>query len=72
MNNNKEFCPHCCANLQGERIPQEQQSAYNSTHFTRKIGMTTIEADNILYWECPECGGKWDVKESYIDKSSCG
>ncbi|KOP80211.1 hypothetical protein AMS59_02100 [Lysinibacillus sp. FJAT-14745] len=57
-----ECCPHCGVSLQGEEIPKEQQTSYNTTHFTRKIGMTTLEADRILYWQCPDCHNKWPLK----------
>lgn len=62
MDDSKEYCPHCNANLQGEPIPVESQKSYNSTHFSRKIGMTTVEADRILYWQCPDCNGTWARK----------
>lgn len=61
MNDNKEFCPHCNANLQGEPIPEESQKHYKSTHFTRKIGITSVEADRILRWRCPDCNKEWGV-----------
>lgn len=61
MNDSKEFCPHCNANLQGALIPKESQKSYNSTHFTRKIGITSIEADRILKWQCPDCNKEWGV-----------
>lgn len=61
MNDSKEFCPHCNANLQGEPIPKESQKSYNSTHFTRKIGITSVEADRILKWQCPDCNKEWGV-----------
>ncbi|WP_176510759.1 hypothetical protein [Bacillus cereus] len=48
MRNNKDFCPYCNADLQGEPIPKQSQKAYGSNHFTRKISITSIEADRIL------------------------
>ena len=61
MNDSKEFCPHCNANLQGRPIPKESQKSYNSTHFTRKIGITSVKADRILKWQCPDCQNEWDL-----------
>lgn len=61
LNDSLEYCPHCHANLQGIAISKEQQESYNATHFTRKVGVTTWEVDRILYWECPDCDGKWSV-----------
>lgn len=62
MKNSKEYCPHCNADLQGEPIPKKQQDSYNSRHFTRKIGISDIEKDRIVKWECPDCEGEWDIK----------
>lgn len=59
MNDSKEFCPHCNADFQGEPIPKESQKAYDATHFTRKIGITIIEADRIIKWQCPDCNKEW-------------
>jgi transposase-like protein len=61
VNNSKENCPHCSADLQGEPIPKKQQGSYNSTHFTRKIGISDIEKDRIVKWKCPDCQGEWDL-----------
>ena len=65
MNDNNEYCPHCNANLQGEPIPESSRTPKGSTHFTRKIGMTTVQADRILYWQCPDCNDTWDRNEIY-------
>lgn len=62
MNDSEEYCPHCNANLQGDPIPEKSQKDYNATHFSRIIGMTSVEADRILYWQCPDCSGTWDRK----------
>lgn len=62
LNDSLEYCSHCHNNLQGSAIPEEQQKSYNAPHFTRKIGMTTLKADRILYWQCPDCDGKWSIK----------
>ncbi|WP_144466440.1 hypothetical protein [Bacillus nitratireducens] len=59
MRSNKEFCPYCNSDLQGDLIPQQSQKVYGATHFTRKIGITSIEVDQILKWECPDCNKDW-------------
>jgi hypothetical protein len=46
--------------LQGEPIPEKLQISYGATHFTRKIGITSIEEDRIIIWQCQDCGGFWD------------
>lgn len=62
LNDSLEYCPHCHTNLQGDAIPEEQQKSYNATHFTRKIGMTMLKVDRIMYWQCPDCDGTWSIK----------
>ena len=59
MRNNEEFCPYCNANLQGDPIPKESQKGYGATHFTRKIGISTIQDDRITKWKCPGCDKEW-------------
>lgn len=54
-----EFCPKCNANLQSEPIPKEQQKDYRATHFTRKIGVSSIEWDMVVRWQCPDCKYEW-------------
>lgn len=60
MFDNKENCPHCNTNLQGELIPIEQQESYGATHFTRKIGIYDRWSDRTVKWKCPDCRGEWD------------
>ncbi|MGE8081386.1 hypothetical protein [Peribacillus loiseleuriae] len=60
MRDNKEDCPHCNANLQGESILKSQQEAYGSTHFSRKIGVYDFFKDRTVKWTCPDCQGEWD------------
>lgn len=61
MDNSIEYCPFCNSNLQGKPIPQEFRKHYgNSTHFTRKIGISSIEEDRVTKWECPDCRQQWD------------
>ncbi|KYQ01865.1 hypothetical protein OWP15_11580 [Bacillus paranthracis] len=62
MSSNKEFCPYCHSDLQGEPIPKKSQKAYGTTHFSRKTGISSIEADKIIKWRCPDCGKEWKVK----------
>lgn len=43
LNDSKEYCPLCSTNLQGEPIPEEEQHHYGgATHFTRKIGISSM------------------------------
>lgn len=60
MRENTECCPFCKADLQGEPIPKESQQAYGSAYFTRKIAISSIEADRIIKWKCPDCNKEWD------------
>ncbi|MEV9502766.1 hypothetical protein [Bacillus safensis] len=54
MRDNKECCPYCNADLQGEPIPKESQKVYGYAHFTRKIGISSIKDDRIIKWKCPD------------------
>ncbi|MDL0421363.1 hypothetical protein QPM05_14845 [Caldibacillus thermoamylovorans] len=60
MNDNKEFCPFCDADLQGDPIPEELQHHYNATHGSRKIGISSREEDRVIKWQCPDCGQEWE------------
>ncbi|TMN21888.1 hypothetical protein FH966_02615 [Lentibacillus cibarius] len=60
LNDSKGFCPFCGADLQGEPIPEEMQHQYGATHFSRKIGISSIEEDRIVKWQCPDCGKEWE------------
>lgn len=62
MSTLKEFCPYCNTDLQGEPIPKQSQKTYGATHFSRKIGISSIEADKIVKWKCPDCEKEWKVK----------
>ncbi|WJE64687.1 hypothetical protein QRE63_01530 [Bacillus mycoides] len=59
MSNSKEFCPYCHAALQRKPIPKQSQKVYGTTHFTIKIGITSIETDKILKWKYPDCNKAW-------------
>ncbi|GAA0448415.1 hypothetical protein GCM10008983_28070 [Lentibacillus halophilus] len=48
LNDNKEFCRFCRAALQDEPIPEEIQHHYGATHFTRKVGISSIEEGRIV------------------------
>ncbi|EPR27524.1 hypothetical protein QWV57_08595 [Geobacillus zalihae] len=64
MENSKEFCPYCGANLQGDPIPKELQKHYgNATHFSRKIGISSLEKDRVIKWQCPDCKQEWEREE---------
>nr|WP_251025717.1 hypothetical protein [Bacillus sp. ISL-47] len=63
INDSKEYCPYCNTNLQGEPIPEENQPHYGgATHFDRKIGISSMEMDRVIKWQCPDCKGKWERK----------
>lgn len=64
MDESKEFCPYCGADLQGDPIPKEWQRHYgNATHFSRKIGISSLEEDRVIKWQCPDCGKEWDQEK---------
>jgi predicted RNA-binding Zn-ribbon protein involved in translation (DUF1610 family) len=54
-------CPHCGSSQQGEEIPEESRQYYSyATHYIRTIGQEIPGVyDGVLYWFCPDCGGKW-------------
>lgn len=76
---NESSCPHCNANLQGDRIDRKYLTHENGctgrterfdrcfclsygkvTHFGRQIGVEVSGVyDGVLYWMCPDCGGRW-------------
>jgi rubredoxin len=57
---NKEYCPHCGADLQGHEIPEESRHHYgNYTHFSRKMGIYDRDRDMTVEWQCPDCGKRW-------------
>lgn len=59
---NKECCPFCHTNLQGEPIPKELQESYGATHGSRKIAIYNKEQDRTVKWQCPDCEKVWDRK----------
>lgn len=56
---NDERCPACGASLRGSPIPVNQQESYGASHFSRKIGIYSVESDRTVAWRCPDCGGEW-------------
>lgn len=54
-------CPSCKSCLTGERIPQEYIDAgyygSSSTHYYR--GISIVENDHHICWQCPDCGHQW-------------
>ncbi|MEK3977893.1 hypothetical protein MKY37_02245 [Psychrobacillus sp. FSL K6-2836] len=61
LNDSKEYCPYCGADLQGDPIPLEMKHHYgNATHFSRKIGISSMEKDRVIRWQCPDCGKEWE------------
>ncbi len=53
-------CPHCNANLLGDKIPDEDIASFGgATHFKREIGIYDWEKDRTVSYKCPDCGGEW-------------
>jgi hypothetical protein len=51
-------CPHCKANLRGDRIAEPARENYGmETHFSRVIGIS--DGESVRLWQCPDCGHKW-------------
>jgi hypothetical protein len=64
MDADARSCPHCKADLRGERIPQEyiDKGYYNADdpYYYRTIGVEVRGVyDGVLLWQCPDCGGRW-------------
>lgn len=55
------YCPNCNADLQGEPIPKEHRIHYSKdvTHFSRVIGIYSIQQDRTILWRCPDCSHTW-------------
>lgn len=58
------FCPNCNADLREEPIPEEKRMNTNSTHPLRVMGISSIELDRIVHWQCPDCNGLWDSNKA--------
>jgi hypothetical protein len=53
-------CPHCGADLNGDLIPESARYWGSGTHYGREIGIEVRGVyDGVLFWQCPDCGGKW-------------
>jgi hypothetical protein len=58
-------CPNCSADLNGSPIPDEyiKEGCYgDATHFSRVIGIYSIEEDRTVAWRCPDCEHEWERK----------
>jgi hypothetical protein len=59
-NNNKETCPICASDLEGDEIPELERLHFGGkTHFSRKIAIYDRDADRTVAFECPDCGERW-------------
>lgn len=48
-------CPHCNTDLRGAEIPNRP-----GEHYGRELGVNIPGIyDGVLYWQCPDCGGRW-------------
>jgi Zn-finger nucleic acid-binding protein len=62
-----EVCPKCDADLRGAEIRTEHLTAgyygpWNGEpkFYSRTIGVEFPGVyDGILFWQCPDCGGRW-------------
>lgn len=54
---NKEQCPNCHKELQGDPIPESSQIDYGATHFSQKIGISNW--DSVYAYKCPFCHHTW-------------
>jgi len=67
--NNKENCPFCKTELQGEPIPKKDQELFGATHFSRKIGLYSLERDRTVEYKCPDCKKTWPREWEEKNKS---
>lgn len=80
-------CPHCGTDQVGEPIPEEHLLAgyyhlpdqpwdgVTPEYYSRTIGIEISGIyDGVLFWQCPDCGGKWhrfpegDYRRSRADR----
>ena len=56
-----KICPHCKVSLAGKEIPEKDRHLFGgATNFSRIVGIEVSGIyDGILYWECPDCNGRW-------------
>lgn len=62
INDSRENCPGCNAQLQGNMIPEDQWDSFGATHFSRKIGIYDRGKDRTVEWMCPDRRHTWDRK----------
>lgn len=56
----KNRCPHCEADLRGEKIPDKYKKYFGrSKYFERQIGLYDEELDRVVEWQCPDCHKRW-------------
>lgn len=60
LRDNKNYCPHCNACLQGDEIPQKLQKRFGATHYSRRHSYYDLELDRVTKHCCPDCEGEWD------------
>lgn len=51
------FCPVCGADWFTSPIPETARHLYRpgATHFSRLVGVYSMEEDRTTHWECPDC-----------------
>lgn len=56
-----ENCPKCEADWRGELIPRESQWLFGDARFfSRVIGISSLQQDRCIAWQCPDCSACWD------------
>lgn len=54
-------CPLCQSDLTSDPIPEEWLDAYGgATHYSRVMGLYSLERDRTIAYRCPDCNGEWD------------
>lgn len=53
-------CPNCGVSLLGDKVPDEDQDMFKTTHFKREIGVYDIDLDMTVKYKCPDCDAYWD------------
>lgn len=65
-----ESCPKCEADWRGEPIPYESQYLFGDARFfSRVIGISSLQQDRCIAWQCPDCSTCWDRDTGKIRKS---
>lgn len=58
---NAGSCPHCDADMSGEKMTAAQRESHGGTHFSRTIGVEIRGVyDGVLFWLCPDCDRPWN------------